>query len=124
MVADAAVAATENVDGVLNKAHAFIVTAQSAAADGLTWHEFGELFMAMLRLIVSQIDAVSTLTGPEKKSLAVVSVQHLFDGVADLAVPRLAYPFWVIARPTVRAVILAIAGGVVEQLLPLVRSAA
>lgn len=124
MVSDAAVAAADEVDGALNKTHAFIVAAQTAAADGLTWHEFGELFLAMLRLIVSQMDAVSTMTGPQKKALAVLSVEHLFDGVADFAVPKLAYPLWFVARPTVRAVVVAIAGGVVEQLLPLVRSAA
>jgi hypothetical protein len=46
----------------------------------------------------------------------------LFDALAPMAVPVVAYPFWLIVRPAVRALVLAIASGAIEQLLPVVRS--
>lgn len=116
--------AAANLDGgLLNKIVAFVETAKSAAADGITWAEFGELVVALLRLVVTFLDTVSTLTGAEKKALALDAVAGLFDAVADKAVPMLAWPVWILARPAVRALVLALASGAIEQLLPLVRSA-
>lgn len=116
--------AAANLDGgLLNKIVAFVETAKSAAADGITWAEFGELVVALLRLVVTFLDTVSTLTGAEKKALAMDAVAGLFDAVADKAVPTLAWPVWILARPAVRALVLALASGAIEQLLPLVRSA-
>jgi len=116
--------AAANLDGgLLNKIVAFLETAKSAAADGITWAEFGELVVALLRLVVTFLDTVSTLTGAEKKALALDAVAGLFDAVADKAVPTLAWPVWILARPAVRALVLALASGAIEQLLPLVRSA-
>lgn len=116
--------AAANLDGgLLNKIVAFVETAKSAAADGITWAEFGELVVALLRLVVTFLDTVSTLTGAEKKALALDAVAGLFDAVADKAVPTLAWPVWILARPAVRALVLALASGAIEQLLPLVRSA-
>ena len=109
--------------GLLNKIVAFVETAKSAAADGITWAEFGELVVALLKLVVTFLDTVSTLTGAEKKALALDAVAGLFDAVADKAVPTLAWPVWILARPAVRALVLALASGAIEQLLPLVRSA-
>lgn len=121
MIAESSIAAASNVDGVLVKIQAFISTAQSAAAGGLTWAEFGELMLALLRLVVSQVDEVVTMTGQQKKAFVMFAVERLFDAVADKAIPTVAYPFWLVARPVVRAVVLAIASGVCEQLIPLVR---
>jgi len=116
--------AAANLDGgLLNKIVAFVETAKSAAADGITWAEFGELVVALLKLVVTFLDTVSTLTGAEKKALALDAVAGLFDAVADKAVPTLAWPVWILARPAVRALVLALASGAIEQLLPLVRSA-
>lgn len=116
--------AAANLDGgLLNKIVAFVETAKSAAADGITWAEFGELVVALLRLVVTFLDTVSALTGAEKKALALDAVAGLFDAVADKAVPTLAWPVWILARPAVRALVLAMASGAIEQLLPLVRSA-
>lgn len=123
MVADAAVAATDGISGVMNKVSVFIATAESAAADGLTWSEFGQLLIALLRLIVAAIDDVTSLTGDQKKSLALEAVGWLFDCVADRAVPFYIKPFWFLVRSAVRSLVLAIASGSIEQLLPLVRSA-
>lgn len=109
--------------GLLDKIAAYIASAKTAAADGLTWSEFGELLLALLRIVVSALDSVATLSGKEKKALALDAVARLFDAVADYAVPVTLYPIWLVARPAVRSLVLALAGGVLEQLLPLVRLA-
>lgn len=109
--------------GLLDKISTFIASAKVAAADGLTWGEFGELLLALLRLVVSALDSVTMLSGAEKKALAIDAVARLFDAVADHAVPMTLYPIWLVARPAVRSLVLALAGGVLEQLLPLVRLA-
>jgi hypothetical protein len=116
---------TEAVDqsGLLDKITTYIAAAKVAAADGLTWSEFGELLLALLRLVVSALDSVATLSGKEKKALALDAVARLFDAVADYAVPVTLYPIWLVARPAVRSLVLALAGGVIEQLLPLARLA-
>lgn len=123
MIADAPLAAADNVEGVLNRIHAFIATAQSAAADGLTWVEFGELMVALMRMVVSAIDSVTTMTGPDKKALVLMAVGNLFDVVADRCVPLWLWPVWTITRSPIRALVVALASGAVEALLPLVRSA-
>jgi hypothetical protein len=116
---------TEAVDqpGLLDKITTYIASAKVAAADGLTWSEFGELLLALLRIVVSALDSVATLSGKEKKAMALDAVARLFDAVADYAVPVTLYPIWLVARPAVRSLVLALAGGVLEQLLPLVRLA-
>jgi hypothetical protein len=43
--------------------------------------------------------------------------------VADKAVPTTVYPLWIICRPAVRSLVLALASGAVEQIIPLVRLA-
>jgi hypothetical protein len=116
-------AATSLDSGLLSKVHAFVETAKSSAADGLTWVEFGDLMLALLRLVVSALDSVKSMTGAEKKAFALEAVGSLFDAVADYAVPVSVYPIWLIARPAVRVLVLAIASGSLEQVLPLVRVA-
>lgn len=122
MIAEAPIAAAEERVGLLDKIAAFVSAARAVAADGLTWTEFGELMVGLLRLVVAVLDTVTTLTGEQKKALALEAVGDLFDAVADRAVPPLAYPIWIVARPAVRSLVLALASGAIEQLLPLVRS--
>lgn len=117
-------AAADASDGLLSRVAAFIDAATLAAADGLTWSEFGELMLSLLRLVVSSLDLVASLTGPQKKALAVDAVARLFDAVADQAVPAAVYPLWLLVRSPVRAIVVALAAGAIEQLLPLVRAAA
>lgn len=117
-------AAADASEGLLSKVAAFIDAATLAAADGLTWSEFGELMLSLLRLVVSSLDLVASLTGPQKKALAVDAVARLFDAVADQAVPAAVYPLWLLVRSPVRAIVVALAAGAIEQLLPLVRAAA
>ena len=115
--------AANDTPGLLDKIANFVASAKVAASDGLTWGEFGELLLALLRLVVSGLDEVKTLAGREKKALALDAVARLFDAVADYAVPITLYPIWLVARPAVRSLVLALAGGVIEQLLPIVRLA-
>lgn len=121
MISFAPVAAADNMLGLLDKISEFIATAKSAAADGISWAEFGDLMLALLRLVMTVLDTVTTLSGSEKKALALDAVARLFDAVADKAVPLAAYPLWLLVRSPVRSLVLAIASGAIEQLLPLVR---
>jgi hypothetical protein len=123
-VTTTAAAATEAAgqqSGILDQVYKFIQTAKARAADGLTWAEFGELLLALLRLVVPALEGVRLMTGAEKKAFALDAVGRLFDATADYAIPVAAYPLWVLARPAVRALVLAIAGGVLEQYLAFLR---
>jgi hypothetical protein len=117
----AATAAAESEKNLLDQVYAFVATAKERAKDGLSWGEFGELILALLRLVVPFLDGVKTMTGAEKKSFALDAVGRLFDAVADFAIPTTVYPLWILVRPAVRTLVLAIAGGVLEQYLSVFR---
>lgn len=121
MIADAPLAASERFVSLSQAVKAYIVTAQVAARDGLTWAEFGELLVGLLRLAV-RLAEVLDLAGAEKKALVLEAAAALFDTVADKAVPTVLWPLWIVARPSVRSLVLALASGAVEQILPLVRA--
>jgi hypothetical protein len=120
--AEAATAAAETKPGLLSQVDAFITTAKAKAAGGLTWAEFGELLLALVRLVVPALDSVTSMRGPEKKALALDAVGRLFDAVADKAIPVAVWPLWVLVKPAVRSLVLAIAGGVIEQFLTYFRA--
>jgi len=122
MITSQPIAAAAQPAGLIDKVTEYIASAKSASADGLTWGEFGELLLALVKLVVSFLDDVSTMSGAEKKAFALDAVGRLFDAVADYAVPVTLYPLWFLARPAVRSLVLALAGGVLEQLLPIVRA--
>lgn len=100
---------------------AFLGQARTVSADGLTWGEFGELTVGLLTLTTKTLDTVSTLTGPAKKDLCLEAVAVLFDQVADRCVPLYLLPIWWMARPAIRSLVIALAAGAVEKILPLVR---
>lgn len=122
MISTAPSVATYSIQSVLDKAAAFIATAKSAAADGLTWQEFGELLVALLRVLVEAFDTVSGMSGAEKKWAVVDAAAMLFDAVADKCVPLAAWPIWILVRPAVRSLVLALASGAIEPILQLSRS--
>lgn len=122
MIYEAPLALASPQLSVAEKVRAYIAAAQSATADGLTWREFGGLSIALVRLLVESLDAVAAMTGEQKKAAVVDAVARLFDAVADKAVPLSAWPLWVIARPAVRSLVIALAAGAVEPILALVRS--
>lgn len=123
MIADAALANASPYMTFADKVSAFLASATEATADGLTWREFGELLVALLRLSMYAIDTAAGMTGAQKKELVLEAVASLFDLVADRAVPFYALPLWALARPAIRSLVLALASGAIEQLLPLVRMA-
>lgn len=98
---------------------AYIVAAKLAATDGLTWSEFGELLLGLMRLAIQTAD-VMNVPGRVKKELVLEAVASLFDSLADRCVPAVAYPIWILAKPAVRSLVLAIASGAIEQLVPMV----
>ena len=100
----------------------FIAGCREKAKGGLTVAEFGALVVELLRLAVAGLETISTLDGPAKKAWALAAVASLFDSCADACVPALAKPVWWLVRPTVRALVLAAAGGALEQVLTLVRA--
>lgn len=101
----------------------FLADARTKAAGGLTVAEFGSLVVELLRLAVGGLDTINTLDGPAKKAWAIQSVAVLFDAVADSCVPLPAKPVWWIVRPGIRSLVLAAAGGALEQVLKLTRAA-
>ena len=124
MNVEAPVTAASNVEGLTAKITAFMTTAKAAAADGITWAEFGDLMLALLRLAVSSLDTVSAMTGGQKKAFALSAVEALFDAVADKAIPLPLWPVWLLVRPAARSLVVALAAGALEQVLTLTRKAA
>ncbi|CAB4184673.1 hypothetical protein UFOVP1124_28 [uncultured Caudovirales phage] len=100
---------------------AFLGKAKAAAAGGLTVAEFGSLTVELLELLVVGLEGVPT-DGAAKKVWAIGVVGMLFDSVAVAAVPFWALPVWVVMRPAVRGLVLAAAGGALEQVLSMTRS--
>ena len=121
MIADAPISAASQFTDVVNAARAYVTTAKVAAADGLTWTEFGELLVGLLRLSVQAADLLN-VPGDQKKAVVMEAAAALFDAVADRAVPTVLWPVWIVARPSVRSLVLALASGAVEQILPMVRA--
>jgi hypothetical protein len=121
MVADAPIAAARPFSDIADKVTAFLVTARVSARDGLTWMEFGALVAALVRLSVETLDATQNLTGEEKRAIVLEAVGVLFDSLAVMCVPYATYPFWFVIRPAARALVVAIAAGTIETILPLVR---
>lgn len=121
MIAEAPLAASSKFDDLAQAVRAYLAVAKVASADGLTWQEFGELLVGLLRLAVRLAD-VLTVPGQEKKALVMEAAAALFDSVADRAIPAVLWPVWVLARPAVRSLVLSLAAGAVEQILPMVRA--
>jgi hypothetical protein len=122
MIVEAPLMAAQWFDDIASKVKAFIQSAVRASADGITWSEFGELFLALMRLAIQTLDGMDSLTGAEKKEIVVHAVAVLFDQVAHKAVPAALWPVWILSRGAIRSLILALAGGAVEILLPMVRA--
>lgn len=122
MIADAPVAAAAQCSPwPMARAEVFLRAAREAAADGLTWSEFGELLVALMRTLISACDTVTSLDGAAKKALVLESAGQLFDLLADLCVPIVAWPFWMMCRPFARLLVISLSSGAVEQLLKMTR---
>ena len=123
-ISDAPIAATANLETLGDKLAAFLVTARLKASDGLSLHEFGELFFAFLKLAVESVDGLTSMTGEQKRAAVMASAAVVFDTIAPLAVPRFFWPVWLVQRGLIRIVFLAVASGALEIILPLTRTPA
>lgn len=108
---------------IVSLATKFLADAKAKAVGGLTVAEFGSLVVELLRLLVAGLESVPT-DGAAKKAWALSIVAALFDNVAGYSVPLYLQPLWVVAKPALRALVLAAAGGALEQILSLTRAAA
>lgn len=122
MIAEASIRAATRFTDVVAAARAYVLTARLAAADGITWAEFGELLTGLLAVLTSAAEILNA-PGEEKKAIVIAAAASLFDAVADKAINPWGWAFWLLIRPSVRSLVLAIAAGSLEQILPLVRSA-
>lgn len=102
----------------------YIETMRLRASNGLTIAELSESVIGGMRVLIAALDRVSAMTGAEKKAEVLKLVAYLFDQFADACVPLVAKPVWWIVKPAVRTLVLSMASGAVESLLPLVRAAA
>jgi len=123
MISSAPVAASADLFSLAEKVRAFVATAKSAAAGGITISEFAELAVALLKIATAAADAIP-VDGADRKVFVLNAVGLLFDEVADRCIPTLAWPIWLIVKPAARQLLLLVAAGAIESLLPLVRKAA
>lgn len=119
-ITEAAVAAASSPKVLSEKVMLFVQTAKGLATDGLSLSDFGELLIALLRLCVSFLDSIPD-TGEAKKAYALEAVALLYDELIDKIIPLWVWPIWMILKPAARPLIMAIASGALESLLPLVR---
>jgi hypothetical protein len=117
-----AMIAEESIANVSARLNVFFASAREQAKDGLSWQEFGRLLVQLLWMTVEGLDAVASLTGPQKREVAVTAAAVLFDSLADKAVPVAAWPAWMLLRPATRLLVLSLAAGAVEALLRISRS--
>jgi hypothetical protein len=123
MISSAPLQAAYDLVSLAEKVRAFVATAKVKAAGGITVSEFGELAVALMRVAIEAADAIP-VDGAERKQFVLNAIALLFDTVADRAIPALAWPVWIIVKPAARQLLLLVASGAIESLLPLVRKAA
>jgi hypothetical protein len=119
-ITEAAVAAADSPKILSEKVMLFVQTAKGLAVDGLSLSDFGELLIALLRLCVSFLDSIPE-AGEAKKAYAMEAVALLYDELIDKIIPIWAWPVWMMLRPVARPLVMALASGAIESLLPLVR---
>jgi hypothetical protein len=122
VISSAPLQAAHDLLSLAEKVRAFVATAKVKAAGGITLAEFGELAVALMRVAIEAADAIP-VDGAERKQFVLNAVGLLFDTLADKAIPALAWPVWIIVKPAARQLLLLVASGAIESLLPLVRKA-
>lgn len=123
MISSAPTASTLDLASLAEKVRAYVATAKSAAAGGITVAEFAELAVGLLRIAVAAADAIP-VDGAMRKTFVINAVGLLFDEIADKLIPVMAWPIWLVVKPAARSLVLLAASGAIESLLPLVRKAA
>lgn len=120
MFSEPCVVAAVPLGTLAQKVRAFITIASLKAEGGLTVMEFGELFLALMRLAIETADTLDA-AGSLKKEMVLDALGELFDEVADKMVPAYMWPLWVIFKSAIRASLLAAASGAIEVVLKMVR---
>lgn len=115
--------AAPNIITAVSQIRSTLDTAREQAKGGFNWVKFGQWFVELLHVTVTTLDAVRTLTGREKRDIAVAAVGDLFDIAADRCVPLPLYPAWLAIRGGTRTLVLAMATGAIEAILKISRSA-
>jgi hypothetical protein len=119
-ITESAINAASGPKVLSEKVMLFVQTAKGLAVDGLTLSDFGELLIALLRLCVSFLDSIPD-TGEAKKAYAMQAVALLYDELIDKIIPIWVWPIWLMLKPAARPLVMALASGAIESLLPLVR---
>ena len=119
-ITEAAISAASSPKVLSEKVMLFVQTAKGLAVDGLSLSDFGELMVALLRLCVAFLDSIPE-TGEAKKAYAMEAVTLLYDELIDRIIPLWVWPVWIMLKPAARPLVLALASGALESLLPLVR---
>ena len=114
------VTAIESLNILKTSVEEFILRAKNLSKDGLTVAEFGHLFVDIMRLTIAAIDSIP-IENSEKKVFVVQSVAILFDTVADKCIPLYVKPIWYLVKPAIRSLLLSVADGAVEGMLPMLR---
>jgi hypothetical protein len=109
-------------DKLASAVTSFIADARLKAAGGLTVAEFGQLVVELLHILVTGLDSIATLDGPAKKAWALGCIGVLFDATSPALVPVWLAPVWLVIRPAVRQLVIAAAGGALEQILKISRA--
>ena len=119
-LAAAPVAKAEGELTLAGKVTAFINEAVLQAKGGLTLVECGHLLFALLALAMSAADEWRNVPGTQRKTWVLDAVGRLYDAL----LPFMPLPVRVpIVSGVIRQVVLALASGAIEALLPTVRAA-
>ena len=118
---DASLTPETQIDTLAEKVRGYIVAARLKARDGLTVSELSELIVSAMRIAIAALDSIP-VDGAQRKAIVIAFVGDMFDEFSDKVVPLVAWPVWIVAKPTVRIVALAVASGATEALLHIVRS--
>ncbi len=98
----------------------FMQEVNERAKDGISLQDFSAIFFGGLRLAVAAVDAIP-IEGVERKRMVMHFAGTLFDKYADKMIPIYVYPFWFVVKPAAKMLLMSLAAGAVEAILPLVR---
>lgn len=106
----------------LKQIEEFLTVTRARVKDGITAADLSQITLGGMRLAIALLDRVN-MPGADKKGEVLKLVAYLFDEFSDACVPFAGKPVWWVVKPAVRALVLSMASGAVEFLLPVVRSA-
>lgn len=107
-------------DEYVQKLGQFIEDARRRAADGWSVADLAAVTLDGVRFAMTMLDGLS-MQGQAKKGEVLRVVDYMFDAFSDGCVPLVAKPIWWLVRPAAKALVLQIASGAVESLLPVIR---